>query len=129
MNKFISIEDQKGSEAKTMRTPYDFHLDKKTRFLPQITQPMPSEEVIEAINLMLASVASNTGQSVESVRNTSTVGVDGKYYPCNQAIDMVRACEISIGYRMNAGTGAAKITDVGLRNYAGEWRYDTVSGI
>lgn len=114
---------------KPMRTPYDFHLDKKTRFLPQITQPMPSEEVIEAINLMLASVASNTGQTLESVKNTSTVGVAGKYYPCSKAIDMLGSREISIGYRLDVGTGAAKITDVGLRNDDGKWQYATVSGI
>lgn len=114
---------------KPMRTPYDFHLDKKTRFLPRITQPMPSEEMVEAINLMMASVASSTGQTLESVRNTSTVGVAGKHYPCSQAIDMVRSREISIGYRLDVGIGPAKITDVGLRNDDGKWLYATVSGI
>ncbi|MFT2798764.1 hypothetical protein [Serratia sp. N21D137] len=114
---------------KPMRTPYDFHLDKKTRFLPRITQPMPSEEVIEAISLMLASVANNTRQTLESVKNTSTVGVAGKHYPCNRAIDMVRSREISIGYRLDVGTGPAKITDVGLRNDDGKWQYSSVSGI
>lgn len=90
---------------------------------------MSSEEMIKAINLMLASVASNTGQPVESVRNTSTVGIAGKHYPCNRAIDMVRSREISIGYRLDVGTGPAKITDVGLRNDDGNWQYASVSGI
>lgn len=114
---------------KPMHTPYDFHLDKKTRFLPKVLQPLSAEEMIEAISVIAASIASNTGQSLDRMMRSSTVGVAGKYYPCSQAIDMLRSREISIGYRMDVGTGNAEIANVGLRNDDGKWRYATVDGI
>ncbi|HHQ6627096.1 TPA: hypothetical protein ACSTL5_003609 [Serratia fonticola] len=106
-----------------MRTPYDFHLDKKTRFLPDIAYEPQPEEMIGSINAMMCSLAVNGGKSLNEARDSAVIAMCGKSYTYNQAIDMLRARAVSVGYQLDAGTGEKKVEAIGLLNDDATWEY------